>query len=231
MRRFFLWHAAFRCRDFRRPTKRRAIEADSNDQSYESFRNEAFSLHPSASSGPRLQGAALNASQIARIAVRLCEIVVALASTAATALAAEADIRIVRHGREVATLAGNRIAEKLRTVVESSTVHSTTPDDPEAAWIRAVGSGSFVHVVFAAPRTAKLNGYPNGQPKAIVIHEILLPLPEDSWPAHVFARTEGNTIQAFTKYDPLALRDLVAEPDLRLRSIRPYSQLLALPAR
>ena len=52
-----------------------------------------------------------------------------------------------------------------------------------------------------------------------------MPLPEGSWPKNVLVRSGTDTL-AFTKYDPLALQEVVMEEELRLLTVPPYEYLL-----
>ncbi len=60
------------------------------------------------------------------------------------------------------------------------------------------------------------------------VDEILVPLPSNGWPAHLFVRS-GKDVYAFTKYRPNALKDLTWSAPLALDSESPYSGLAKLP--
>ena len=110
-------------------------------------------------------------------------------------------------------------------LAESCSVNSTADAVSDDTWAQALASDSFVHVVFLEPRRARLESRDNQNREERAIREILLPLPEGSWPKHVFVRSGTDTL-AFTKYDPLALQQVILEPELRLLAVRPYEYLL-----
>ena len=57
-----------------------------------------------------------------------------------------------------------------------------------------------------------------------LIDQILVPLPQNDWPAHIFAKS-GTNVFSLTKYDPVALKKVAFEPALRLSSVQPYASL------
>jgi hypothetical protein len=57
------------------------------------------------------------------------------------------------------------------------------------------------------------------------IDQILIPLPEGTWPDHIFSKS-GTNILSFTKYDPVALKRVAFEPVLHLASVAPYAALI-----
>jgi hypothetical protein len=138
---------------------------------------------------------------------------------------AELELHAVRQKQDVAVSHGERLATKLVALAESCSVNSTAYAVSGDTWAQALASDSFVHVVFAEPRRARLKSRDNQSREECSIREILLPLPEGSWPPHVFVRSGTDTL-AFTKYDPLALKQVILEPGLRLLAVRPYEYLL-----
>jgi hypothetical protein len=56
------------------------------------------------------------------------------------------------------------------------------------------------------------------------IDQILVPLPENDWPAHIFAKC-GTNVFSLTKYDPVALKKVAFEQALQLSSVQPYASL------
>jgi hypothetical protein len=60
------------------------------------------------------------------------------------------------------------------------------------------------------------------------LEQILVPLPENDWPPHIYARM-GDRVYSFAKYNPVALKHLILEPALALTSTKPYSEILNLP--
>ena len=147
----------------------------------------------------------------------------------APASAADVALRAVRHHREVVVSEKERLAATLVALVESCSVDSTVYAVYADTWAQVTASDSFVHVVFAAPRRARLQRRDNRGQAQGTVREILLPLPEGKLPDHVFVRTERDTV-SLTKYDPRVLREVVAEQDLRLQAVEPYKSLLGLPS-
>ena len=119
---------------------------------------------------------------------------------------------------------------KLIAIAESCSVNSTAYAVADETWVRILGSDSFVHALFSTPRKIRLWD-PNFQGrKERMVSEVLFPLPMDSDPAHIYLKTEKETLSV-TKYDPYALRDLALEGDLRLRASPRYDFLLNLPSK
>lgn len=162
--------------------------------------------------------------------MHLRALMIAFACAATSTSAADVAAHLVRHGHDVVTPDGERLARKLLAVVESCSVNSTSSAVPESDWPRMAASDSFLHVVFSPPRLALLVDREGQRRLPQAVREVLLPLPEGAWPAHVFVKT-GRGTRSFTKYDPFVLRDLISEPGLQLLSVAPYTQLLVPPAR
>jgi hypothetical protein len=159
--------------------------------------------------------------------VRVIAAIAALACGSAAVCAADIELRAVRHGRDVVVTDSWRLAGKLVALVEACSVNSTAQAVSSDTWGQVAASDSFVHVVFAEPRSARVASE-RGEPRVQrPIREILLPLPEGKWPAHVFVRS-GNDVLSFTKYDPIALREVVLEKQLELLTVEPYKFLVDL---
>ena len=133
-------------------------------------------------------------------------------------------LHAVRQKQDVAVSHGERLATKLAVLVESGSVNSTAYAVSGDTWAQALAADSFVHVVFPEPHRARLESRDNQSREERSIREILLPLPEGSWPKNVFVRSGTDTL-AFTKYDPLALQEVVLEEELRLLTVPPYEYL------
>jgi hypothetical protein len=138
---------------------------------------------------------------------------------------AEVQLHAVRQKQDVAVSHGERLATKLVALAESCSVNSTAYAVSGDTWAQALASDSFVHVVFPQPRRVQLESRDNRSREERSIREILLPLPEGSWPKNVFVRSGTDTL-AFAKYDPLALQEVVLEEELRLLTVPPYEYLL-----
>ncbi len=156
------------------------------------------------------------------VAVFLCSV--------AAASPGDTVVRAVRHHQTVTVSAPEALAARLVALLDSCSVNSTAYAVSADTWAGMLASSSFIHVVFVEPRRARPMSDGDGTQAPRFIREILLPLPEDKWPAHVLVKSEGKTL-AFAKYDPLALRDIALVRELRLQTVRPYDSLLRLPDR
>jgi len=54
------------------------------------------------------------------------------------------------------------------------------------------------------------------------VDQIIVPLPEGTWPNHIFAKG-GTNVFSFTMYEPFALKKVAFEPVLHLSSVEPYA--------
>jgi len=159
--------------------------------------------------------------------MRVIAAIAALACSSAAVCAADIELRAVRHGRDVVVTDSWRLAGKLVALVEACAVNSTAQAASSDAWALIAASDSFVHVVFSEPRRARVASERGAPRVQRPIREILLPLPEGRWPAHVFVRS-GNEVLSFTKYDPAALREVALEKQLELETVEPYKFLVDL---
>jgi hypothetical protein len=159
--------------------------------------------------------------------MRVIAAIVALACGNAAVCAADIELRAVRHGRNVVVTDSWRLAGKLVSLVEACSVDSTAYAVSSDTWVQVAASDSFVHVVFSEPRGARVASDGSGLRGQRAIREILLPLPEGKWPAHVFVRS-GKDVLSFSKYDPVALREVVLEKQLELLTVEPYRFLVDL---
>jgi hypothetical protein len=150
------------------------------------------------------------------VALLLCSIV----------LTAEADdqIQIVRHGTNVTERPSAAFATNVIKLLQSCSVYSTAYAGKAETWRDLEHSDSFVHVTFFAPRKLSVEASDNQGLAERAIREILVPLPEGKWPAHIFAKS-GKNVLSFTKYDPIALKIVAFEPALHLSSVSPYASL------
>jgi hypothetical protein len=155
-------------------------------------------------------------------------LIAAFLCAVAAASPGDVAVRAVRHHRGVTVADPEALAAKLVALLDSCSVNSTGYAVSGDTWAGMLASSSFIHVVFIEPRRAKPKSDGDGTQKPRIIGEILLPLPDDKWPEHVLVKSEGRT-NAFTKYDPFALRDLVLVRELQLQTARPYESLLHLP--
>ena len=82
-----------------------------------------------------------------------------------------------------------------------------------------------MHIVFPQPRELRLKTADNERREMLAVKEILVPLPEGKWPAHVYARSEKE-VHSFAKYSGVPLKDIIMDPDLRIGSVPPYDFLM-----
>ncbi len=157
-------------------------------------------------------------------------LVAAFLCSVAAASPRDTVVRAVRYHQDVTVAAPEALAARLVALLNSCSGNSTAYAMSGDTRAGMLASSSFIHVVFMEPRRARPMSDGDGTQAPRIIGEILLPLPEDKWPAHVLVKSEGKTL-AFTKYDPLALRDIVLVRELRLQTVRPYDSLLHLPDR
>ena len=141
--------------------------------------------------------------------------------------AADVQIRVVRHSKNIAAPRGTAFVNNLIALLRSCTVHSTAYAVKAETWQETLRTDSWVHAVFGAPTRIRVKGGNTQTWEETVIQEILLPLPEGNWPGHIFAKS-GAVVLSFTKYDPRALERVVAEPALQISSVQPYESLSRL---
>ena len=163
-----------------------------------------------------------------RASALILSIIAAFNCGVALVSAADVAVRAVRHNRDVVVSNRERLAEKLVALVESCSVNSTAYGVSDETWAKIAASDSFVRVVFSEPRRARLMSGDNQIREQRMIREILLPLPEGRWPAHIFVRSGKDTL-SFTKDDPRVLRELILERELQLLTVEPYKFLVDLP--
>jgi hypothetical protein len=143
---------------------------------------------------------------------------------APSALADELQVRAVRGGRPVPIAHADDMAANAVALLESCTVNATQ-SMPEKAWERQLESDSYLHVVFPKARELRLKSLDNESRATLAVKEILVPLPEGKWPAHIYARTEKEAL-SFAKYSGVPLKDIIMDPDLRIGSVPPYDFLM-----
>jgi hypothetical protein len=144
--------------------------------------------------------------------------------------AADVQLRIVRRTKDIAAPTNATFLTNIVALLRRCSVDSTDYAVKPQTWSEKLRSDSFVHVTFPTPRKLRLMASNNQGWADRAIDEILVPLPEDKWPAHIFARS-GSNVLAYTKYDPFDLKSVVMEPALKLSLVSPYSGLARLPDR
>jgi hypothetical protein len=133
-------------------------------------------------------------------------------------------VQIVRHGTNLTERPSAAFATNVIRLLQSCSVYSTACAVKADAWRDIEHSDSFVHVMFSESRKLSVEASDNQGLAERAIEEILVPLPEGKWPAHIFAKS-GTNVLSFTKYDPVALKRVAFEPALHLSSIYPYASL------
>jgi hypothetical protein len=163
-----------------------------------------------------------------RAALFLPLLVAAAALDAASAWAAELEVRAVRRGQELAISRKDTMAANVVAMLESCTVNSTENAVADNTWKQQRAGDSFVHVVFPKPREVYVKSADNESRETRAIDEILLPLPEGKWPQHVYARA-GNETLSFSRYSGVPLKDIVMDGELGLGAVPPYDFLMKSP--
>ena len=152
----------------------------------------------------------------------------AIGSSLGAASAADPQVRAVRRGQEVAISHKDTMAANVVAMLESCTVNSTEYAVAENTWTQQLAGDSLVHVLFSRPREVYVKSTDNQLRETRAIDEILLPLPEGKWPAHVYARAGKQTL-SFSKYSGVPLKDIVMDGELRLGAVPPYDFLMKSP--
>jgi hypothetical protein len=141
--------------------------------------------------------------------------------------AADVDVRVMRHRKNIDVGQSAEMVTNIIALLRSCSVHSTAYAVKADTWTETLRTDSFVHVVFGAPTKIRVKGSNNQTWEETATEEILVPLPEGKWPGHVYTKT-GAAVLSFTKYDPLALKRIAAEPAVGLLSVQPYASLTKL---
>jgi antitoxin (DNA-binding transcriptional repressor) of toxin-antitoxin stability system len=152
----------------------------------------------------------------------------AVGSSLGAAWAADPQVRAVRRGQEVAISHKDTMAANVVAMLESCTVNSTEYAVADNTWKQQLAGDSFVQVVFSRPRELYVKSSDNQLRQTRAIDEILVPLPEGKWPAHVYVRA-GNETLSFSKYSGVPLKDIVMDGELRLGNVPPYDFLMKPP--
>ena len=159
-------------------------------------------------------------------AVILAVLGISLCAQNARADGASVQVKAVRNRSDVIVSEAQTLSANLLLLVESCSVNSTKHAVSTSIWRRLLSSDSFVHVTFSEPRSVRVSSDDNRKREEQEVLEILLPLPEHTWPAHVYVKSQSGKTFSFTKYDSRALKRVVADTGLQLNSTPPYDQLL-----
>jgi hypothetical protein len=100
--------------------------------------------------------------------------------------------------------------------------------DPPKIWTQTLKFDSLIHIKFAEPAKLTLKAVSNHGRQDYLVREILVGLREGKWAGPLLIRSDAN-VQAFGKYDPLALKRVAFEPALKLSAVPPYADLAKLP--
>jgi len=143
------------------------------------------------------------------------------------ATVADDQIRLVRHGRDVTERPSAVFTTNVVKLLQSCSVYSTAYAVKAETWREMMHSNSFASVTFTSAKKLTVMVATGAGPRfreEKSIDQILVPLPEGTWPEHIFAKS-GTNILSFTKYDPVALKQVAFEPALHLSSVAPYTVL------
>jgi hypothetical protein len=179
--------------------------------------DERFALENGTTAVAEIGSLALRASLVKLLTMMLlCSVSIAGA--------ADVQVRAVRNKKDIAAPASAAFVTNIIELLRRSSVDSTAYAVKAETWQETLRSDSFVHVTFSLSR--KLNV---GREER-TIDEILVPLPEGKWPAHIFAKS-GTNVLAFTKYDARDLKRVALEPALELSLVPPYNSMTRFPDR
>jgi hypothetical protein len=149
---------------------------------------------------------------------------------------AEDQIRMVRHGTNVTEEASAFLTTNVVKMLRSCCYPSSTAYAVKAdTWQNLERSDSYVLLLFAPPKKLKVVKAGDDDirkltkdtvlSEVIPIDQILLPLPEDGFPRHIFVKS-GTNVLSFCKWDPIALGKVASEPALHMS--RGYTSLADL---
>jgi hypothetical protein len=144
--------------------------------------------------------------------------------------AADVQVRVVRHKKDIAPPTNAIFLTNIIALLRRCSVDSTADAVKPETWPEKLRSDSFVHVTFSTSRVFRVMGSDQQAWTDRAIDEILVPLPEGNWPAHIFAKS-GSNVLAYTKFDARDLKAVALEPALELSTVSPYSGLTKLPDR
>jgi len=153
-----------------------------------------------------------------------------LSVTSAAAATNDVRINVMITGKEIALPPDRRstLVSNVVSFVHSASVNltqwSANQEAGEKEWERLMKSDSFIHITFTKPATISLMRADNQGREEKTVSQILVTLPVNRWP-WVCVKSDGAVI-GLTKYNPLALKVLVAEPALGLSSVPPYDSLI-----
>lgn len=142
--------------------------------------------------------------------------------------------RIARHGMILPDQPGPMLVTNVIRFLATSSYQSTAYTVESNTWQELLESDSYVHVKLDPPRKMMLFGQPPADiqkvapREEVVIDEIIVPLPEDYGPRHIYART-GTNVVSHTKFSPFVFKQLISEPALQLRDSKVYREYSRLP--
>lgn len=143
--------------------------------------------------------------------------------------------RIVRNGKAQSVRADPTLVTNVIRFLASSSHQSTGYAVKSNTWSELLESDSYVYVKLEPPRVLNLRGMQPGDLKKlpvreeVVINEIIVPLPEEHGPLHIYARSGTNTV-SHTKFNPMIFKELIQEPALKLRGTKVYKEYSRLPS-
>ena len=144
--------------------------------------------------------------------------------------AADVQVQIIRYKKDIAAPTNATFVTNIIALLRWCSIDSTAYAVKPETWAEKLRSDSFVHITFSTSRMLRVMGADQQGLMDRAIDEILVPLPEDKWPTHIFAKS-GSNVLAYTKFDARDLKAVALEPALELSSVSPYSGLTKLPDR
>lgn len=143
------------------------------------------------------------------------------------------EVRVVREGMALPDRPGPQLVTNVIRFLASSSYQSTAYAVKSNTWETLLESDSYVQVKLKPARTMNLfeivEDLKMPRKRAeVVIDEIIVPLPEEHGPAHIYARS-GTNVVAHTKFHPGVFKELIQEPALKLRGTKVYKEYSRLP--
>jgi hypothetical protein len=116
----------------------------------------------------------------------------------------------------------------------SSGIQSSPYAVKSNTWQELLAADSYVYVKLQPPRRVTLSGLQPADLQQVAprerveINEIIVPLPEEHGPRHIYARVGTNTV-SHTKFSPAVFKELIQEPALKLQDTKVFKSYSRLP--
>ena len=144
------------------------------------------------------------------------------------------EVRIVRNGLTQPDQPGPMLVTNVSRFLASAGYQSSAYAVNSNTWQELLASDSYVYVKLQPPRRVTLSGLPPADLQKVAprerveIDEIIVPLPEEHGPRHIYARIGTNTV-SHTKFSPAVFKELIQEPALKLRETKVFREYSRLP--